>query len=85
MKQSKKKIKIKLTNKKIQQNTQLHLAPMLHEKKSEKFTWIFSLIEHTFLTFIFVEVNSCVCEFMRMLLVLYIGTGETHGNSSPSV
>lgn len=35
MKQSKKKIKIKLTNKKIQQNTQLHLAPMLHEKKAK--------------------------------------------------
>lgn len=84
MKQSKKKIKIKLTNKKYNKiHSYIWLQCFI--KKTEKFTWIFSLIEHTFLTFIFVEVNSCVCEFMGMLLVLYIGTGETHGNSSPSV
>lgn len=44
MKQSKKKNQNKANKYKIQQNTQLHLAPMLHAKKSEKFTWIFSLI-----------------------------------------
>lgn len=35
MKQSKKKNQNKANKYKIQQNTQLHLAPMLHEKKSE--------------------------------------------------